>query len=105
MEQTVSSEVVKEITLISLNREFITELINDPPFLFILSQMNPNHSYYGISVISILKFSFHLCLGLPSGRSPSCFPLMSGVNRSPGQCLMMSDNHTASQCRVFPSYS
>jgi len=59
----------------------------------ILSQLDPVHNLHSTSWRSILILYSHLCLGLPSGLFPSCFPtktLYTSLLFSPRKLYMPS---------------
>jgi hypothetical protein len=64
----------QEITRNSWNPKVHYRLYKCSPPVPILSQIHPVHVPHPISWKRVLIFSYHLCLGFPSGLYPSGFP-------------------------------
>jgi hypothetical protein len=64
----------QEIPNILWNPKVLYHIHKCPPSVSILSQLDPVHTPHPTSSRSILIFSSHLCLRLPSGHFPSRFP-------------------------------
>jgi len=64
----------QEITSLLWNPKLYYRVNKSLPLAPILSHMNPFYLSHPISLRFILIVSSHLCLGLPSGLSPSGFP-------------------------------
>ena len=64
----------QEISSILWNPKIHNRVHKSPPPAPVLSHINSFHALYPISLKIHFNISFHLCLGLPVGVFPSCFP-------------------------------
>ena len=92
-----TSATNQEILHILRNSMFHYSLEKGPPFVPLLSQINPTHALQTISLRPILIVFYHLRLSLPSGLCPSGFPHKTHVRASslPHLCYMPHRSHAS----------
>jgi len=74
LEKLTGSQLVKNLPAFHATQRFITVFTNSRHLSLSLAISMQSIPPYPISWRSILILSSHLCLGLPSGLFPSCFP-------------------------------
>ena len=74
LEKLTGLQLVKKFPAFLWNPKVHYRTHKHPPSVPILGQPNPVHIPPSHLLESILILSTHLCLGLPSGLFPSCFP-------------------------------